>query len=74
VVDDANEGSDSPLPLVAGRWPDFYRGVAAALRDDAPDPVMIDDVIANLRVLDAAREAGTTGATVTLDPPAAHRA
>lgn len=73
VVDADSVATATAVPLVAGAWPQFYRGVVAALRDGAPDPVSLVDVIENLRVLDAAREAGATGATVRLDPPAAHR-
>ena len=73
-VDDANNASDERLPLATGQWPLFYRGVAPALRGEAPDPVLVEDAIANLRVLDAARVAGATGTVVRLDPPAGHRA
>ncbi len=72
TVDDDNRATDGLVPLAPGRWPDFYPGVVAAVRDGAAPPVSIDDVIENLRVLDAARVAGTTGTTVTLDPPAGH--
>lgn len=60
------------LPLQPGQWPSFYRQVEAAIRGQGPVPVDITDVIADLRVLDAARTAGATSATITLDPPAGH--
>jgi hypothetical protein len=46
--------------------------VADAILDGSQPPVHIADVIENLRVLDAARLAGATRTTVTLDPPAEH--
>lgn len=72
TVDDSGAVLDSVQALEPGRWPEFYRGVARALAGQAPDPVDIEDVVANMRVLDAARVAGTTGTTVRLDPPAGH--
>ena len=38
----------------------------------APAPVALSDVVADLRVLDAARRSADTGETVHLSPPAAH--
>lgn len=72
--DDASTLTESRVPLERGTWPAFYRGVERALRTGAEPPVLIGDVIANLRVLDAARESAASGATVRLDPPAGHRA
>jgi hypothetical protein len=48
--------------------------VSAAVRGDSEPPVLIEDVIADLRVIDAARESVSTGSIVSLDPPAGHRA
>jgi scyllo-inositol 2-dehydrogenase (NADP+) len=70
--DDQNQATDETVPLARGDWPAFYRGVAAALRGEGPDPVLVADVIQTLRVLDAARESGSTGQSVRLDPPAGH--
>ena len=67
-----NVAHESVLPLERGQWPRFYAGVADAILEGAEPPVRIADVIENLRVIDAARLAGSTGTTVTLDPPAAH--
>ncbi len=72
VYDAANVPTDETLPLLQGNWPAFYGGVAAAVRGEAPDPVLVTDVIENLRVLDAARVSGATGEVVRLEPPAGH--
>ena len=65
--------AERAVPLVPGTWPEFYRGVESTLRTGAPPPVLVTDVVENLRVLDAARESASTGRTVRLDPPAGHR-
>ncbi len=72
VFDDDSVVTETRVPMERGDWPSFYREVAAAVRGDAPPPVLISDVIQSMRVMDAARESGATGATVTLDPPAGH--
>ncbi len=74
VYDDESQPIDHRIALEHGNWPAFYRGVEDAVRGGAPDPVLVTDVIATLRVLDAARTAGTTGQVVVLDPPAGHTA
>jgi predicted dehydrogenase len=71
---DASELTETSIPLEDGNWPAFYSGIVAALRDGVPAPVLVDDVIADLRVLDATRESARTGEPVRLDPPAGHRA
>jgi predicted dehydrogenase len=72
LLNDDNVATDTRVPLVPGAWPQFYRGVAAALQGEGDPPVRIADVIEDLRVLDAARLAGSSGTTVALDPPAGH--
>ncbi|MBI1352577.1 MAG: oxidoreductase [Actinomycetales bacterium] len=67
-----NVAHEELLPLVAGQWPRFYRAVAETLTEGAVPPVLVSDVIQNLRVLDAARTSAATGTVVTLDPPAGH--
>ncbi|HBJ72555.1 MAG TPA: oxidoreductase [Actinobacteria bacterium] len=64
--------ANSGVPVIAGRWTRFYEQVQAAIATAAPWPVPLADVIANLRVLDAARESVRTSARVLLDPPATH--
>ena len=55
-----------------GDWPEYYRGVAAALRGEGVPPVDPRDVVQDLRVIEAAHESGRLGITVELNPPAAH--
>ncbi len=74
LFDDASVAVDSRRPLDAGRWPAFYAGVESALRGTTAPPVLLDDVIENLRVLDAARTSAAQRRVVTLDPPAGHHA
>ncbi len=74
TFDDDSQPSEESVTLVAGRWPDFYIGVARAIAGEGEPPVSIDDVIADLRVMDAARESALTGARISLDPPAGHAA
>jgi len=74
VCDESSAQTVSALPLENGDWPAFYTGVAAALRGEADAPVLVADVIADLRVMDAARESARSGTVVSLDPPAGHRA
>jgi scyllo-inositol 2-dehydrogenase (NADP+) len=69
---EASELTESLLLLERGDWPAFYRGVAAAVRGEGPPPVPMADAVADLRVLDAARQSADTRTVVTLDPPAAH--
>ena len=73
TFDDASNPSDTLVTLRPGAWPTFYRGVADAIEGSAPAPVLVEDVIATMRVLDAARQATASGSIVRLDPPAAHR-
>jgi predicted dehydrogenase len=72
TYDDADESTDELVVLERGAWPQFYAQVAKAVRGEAPVPVDVADVVETMRVLDAARAAGSTGTVVTLDPPAAH--
>lgn len=60
-------------PRAQGDWRTYYPAVRDAIRFGTPAPVPVDDVIANLRVLDAAAESARSGRTITLDPPAGHR-
>lgn len=72
TFDDDSIATERRITLERGRWPEFYRRVEQALRHEGPPPVLIDDAVATLRVLDAARTSGTSQTTVTLDPPAGH--
>lgn len=64
--------TERSVPLQPGQWPAFYAQVESAIRGLGPAPVDIADVVADLRVLDAARASGATSATIRLDPPAGH--
>lgn len=72
--DDANAVTRTAVPLQPGNWPYFYAAVERAVRGEGAPPVLVADVIANLRVLDAARASALSGERVSLDPPAGHRA
>lgn len=65
--------TDERVGLTPGRWPSFYPAVERAITQGAEPPVLLDDVIANLRIMDAARESARSGRPVTLDPPAGHQ-
>lgn len=69
-----NAVKTTSVRLQPGNWPHFYSAVASAIRGEGPTPVQLSDVIADLRVLDAARESALTGEKVKLDPPAGHLA
>ena len=49
-----------------GAYPDFYRGVAASLRDGTPPPVDPNDSVAVLEIIEAALESARTGSIVTV--------
>ena len=63
---------DKQIQLVAGSWNTFYPAVLDSILHGTPAPVPCADVIADLRVLDAARQSADTGTTVHLSPQAAH--
>lgn len=68
--------ADAPQPRALerarGAWPEYYRGVARSLSDGAPPPVDPRDVVADLRVIEAAARSARDSVVVTLDPPAGH--
>lgn len=72
--DDASVLTESLLPMERGGWPEFYDGVGRCLIEGAEPPVLISDVVADMRVMDAARDSAATGESVILTPPAGHRA
>jgi predicted dehydrogenase len=49
-----------------GAYPEFYTGLAEALRTGGPPPVDPNDGVAGLEVLEAARESSRSGAVVEL--------
>lgn len=74
TFDEDSQPHEEELALAPGRWPDFYAQVARAVAGQGPAPVLLTDVVADLRVMDAAREAAVSGARISLDPPASHDA
>ncbi|MGY4098971.1 Gfo/Idh/MocA family oxidoreductase [Nocardia sp. R16R-3T] len=59
------EPAVEPVPTIAGDYPAFYDGMAAALLDGAPVPVDPRDAVTTLRLLDAARRSADLGELVT---------
>ena len=68
----ADEPQPRPIDRERGAWATYYRGVAGALRGEATAPVDARDVVANLRVIEAAAQSARDRAVVVLDPPASH--
>ena len=64
--------TDTEVALAVGRWNSYYPAVVQAVTEGAPAPVAVEHAVANLRVLDAARQSVATGASVRLNPPAGH--
>jgi predicted dehydrogenase len=63
-----HDGSGEPVdvPMEAGRWVDYYAGLVAAIRDDAPPPVTAQEAVGVLELLEAARESSTRGLVVAV--------
>ncbi|MGW1540463.1 Gfo/Idh/MocA family protein [Streptomyces sp. NPDC002309] len=59
-------GGGRPVPSLPGDYPAYYAGIAAALRDGAPNPVTALEAAATLDVLEAARRSARDGVTVNL--------
>ncbi|WP_433204492.1 Gfo/Idh/MocA family protein [Nocardia sp. CA-107356] len=59
------EPAVEPIPTLAGDYPAFYSGMAAAILDGAPVPVDPRDAVTTLRLLDAARQSAIRGEIVT---------
>jgi scyllo-inositol 2-dehydrogenase (NADP+) len=58
------EDAGEPLETEPGRYLAFYEGIAAAIREAAPPPVTLDDAIAGLEVIEAARASSERGVVV----------
>ena len=56
-----------PMPSVPGNYLEFYRGVAAAIRDGAEPPVTTEQGVAMMDVLDAARLSAEKGRVIEMD-------
>ncbi|ESQ80509.1 oxidoreductase [Asticcacaulis sp. YBE204] len=53
-------------PTERGRWTTFYEGVAAAVRGVAPLPVLPEEALNVMRLLDTARESAEQGRVIRL--------
>ncbi|MDC7684263.1 oxidoreductase [Asticcacaulis sp. BYS171W] len=51
-------------PTERGRWTSFYEGVAAAVRGTAPLPVLPEEALNVMRLLDTARESAEQGRVI----------
>jgi len=54
------------VPSERGAYQEYYTQFAVALRGDGPVPVPVDEAIATLELLDAARTSAVEGRSVTL--------
>jgi len=61
-----------PYPRARGQWAEYYRAVARAIEGRGLPPVDPRDVVADLRVIEAAAQSAASGTVVVLDPPAGH--
>ncbi|MEV6593662.1 Gfo/Idh/MocA family oxidoreductase [Streptomyces acidicola] len=59
-------GGGRAVATVPGDYPAYYKAVAAALREGAPNPVTAYEAAAALEVLEAARRSAREGVTVRL--------
>jgi predicted dehydrogenase len=55
-----------PVRTEPGAYPEFYRGVAAALRHGGPPPVDPADSVAGLEIIEAARRSAAEGRVIAL--------
>jgi len=53
------------VPTAAGAYPEFYRRLVLAIRDDGPPPVDPADSVAVLEVIEAARRSAASAAAVS---------
>ncbi|MEW2402314.1 Gfo/Idh/MocA family oxidoreductase [Streptomyces sp. NPDC046862] len=59
-------GGGRPVATLPGDYPAYYRAVAAALREGAPNPVTAYEAAAALDVLEGARRSAAEGVVVSL--------
>ena len=55
------EEAAEPVPTEPGRYLSFYEQMAAAILDGEPPPVPLEDAIAGLEIIEAARESAAAG-------------
>ncbi len=58
---------DGQIATIPGHYRAFYAAVHAALRDDAPSPIAHDDVLRQLRIIEAALRSSATNSVQPLD-------
>lgn len=59
-------GVNETVPTVAGAYPSFYAGVARAIREGAAPPVLVNEVVAGLEIIEAAFVSHERGQVVVL--------
>lgn len=60
----AADRSSTRVPSERGEWPSFYRGVVAAIAGGAPPPVVPEDALMGLRIIEAARHSADQPAPI----------
>ena len=68
----SGEGEDKRISTVPGDWTAFYRGIVAMRREDAVPPVAVEDAVAGLAVLEAARRSADDRRVVRITPEKKH--
>lgn len=68
----AGETLESLVPAKRGEWNIFYSRLLEAITNNQPPPILLEDVIETMRVLDAARTSADEGRSIELLPPAQH--
>jgi len=72
ISDHTGDVTMSSEPLARGAWPTYYAEISRALHGGEPPTVSIEQAIATMRVLDAARESVIERKSITLADPAGH--
>ncbi|MFI5837684.1 Gfo/Idh/MocA family oxidoreductase [Micromonospora sp. NPDC051300] len=62
------DGDLRAVPTEAGRYPDFYAGVAAALRDGTPMPVDPADAVTVVELIELAHSSAAQGVILPVPP------
>ena len=61
-------GTEARIETEPGGYPEYYAGIAKALREGAPPPVDPRDSVTGLRVLEAAARSAATGSAEAFAP------
>lgn len=62
----AGVAGERPVAPEPGAWPRYYEQMVAALRGEAPVPVVPEDAVEVLEIVEAARRSAATASVVTL--------